>query len=259
MARLPRTGKSVSSLYERTPAFEAMVKAGSVDSHECETTLSDVMTELGIAPLSTEDEQMVRNELAAIIGCGLRVSEESAKQNPDARLAVRDVQASLTKIADGLDAMIAGQLDRDQFAVIDKFMRGAETGFRESHEIEVALKIKRTLAEEIGITKAHDRMAEFSKWPRTIAETCRRAAQDLDSIKAAPGRQSRDWYRDFKRVLTFVAGKHGIRRKVVINRRTHEAQGRFIELAEKFEQLLPRHMRSPSREAIAKMLERSKI
>jgi hypothetical protein len=256
MARLPRTGKSVSSLYERTPAFEEMVKAGSVDPHECETTLADVMTGLGLAPLSSREEEMIRNELGVIIGRGLRIFEESAKQNPHA-LTVGDVQATLTRIALLLDGAVARPLDADQFAAIDKVMKGAESGYRESHDIEVALRIRSTLAQEIGPSNARDQMIAFHKWPRTIAEACRRAARELDLIKGVPGRQSREWYRDFKRVLTFVAGQNGITTKVVINRRTHEARGRFIELAEQFERLLPRHMRSQSREAIAKMLERS--
>ncbi len=257
MARLPRTGKSVSSLYERTPAFEGMVKAGCVDSHECETTLADVMTGLGLAPLSSRDEQMIRKELGVIIGRGLTIFEESAKQNPHAKLTVRDVQATLTQVADALDAVVARRLDADQFAAIDNVLKGTETGERESHDIEVALRIRSTLAQEIGLSDARDRMIAFHKWPRTIAEACRRAARELDTIKGVPGRQSREWYGDFKRVLTFVAGQNSIRTKVVINRRTHEARGRFIELAEQFERLLPRHMRSQSREAIAKMLERS--
>ncbi len=251
MARLPRSGKSVSALYERTPAFEAMVKAGFVDSRECEITLADVIAELGLAPLSVEDEQTIRNELGAVIGRGIEIFEQSAKQNPEAKIEVSDVQTTLTKVADGLDAMIAGKSDPTQFAAIDKVMKGAETGFRERHDGEVALKIRRTLAQEIGVDDAHDRMAEFHRWPRTIAEACRRAVRDLDLIEGAPGRQPRDWYRDFKRVLTFIAKKNGIPPKVVINRRTHEARGRFVDLAEQFERLLPGHMRSQSREAIA--------
>src|SRR5580704_19508802 len=106
MARLPRAGKSVSSLYERTPAFEEMVKAGSVDPHECETTLADVITGLGLAPLSSRDEQMIRNELGVIIGRGLRILEESAKQNPQAKLTVRGVRATLTRVGNVLNAAV---------------------------------------------------------------------------------------------------------------------------------------------------------
>jgi hypothetical protein len=237
-----------------------MVEAGLVDSRECETTLANVITELCLVPLSASDEQMIRNELAAIIGYGLKASEESPKLNPDGKLTVRDLQTTLTKIADGLDVIAStARLDANELSAIDRVMRGTETGFHESHDIQVALKIRSTLAAEIGLTKAQDRMADFHKWPRTIAEACRRAAVDLDLIRGTPGRQSRDWYRDFKRVLVSIARKNGIKPKVIINRRTHEAQGRFIDLAEKFERLLPRDMRSPSREAIAKRLERSKI
>lgn len=256
MARLPRAGKSMSLLYERTPAFEEMIKAGSVNPNECETTLADVMSGLGLAPLSREDEQTIREELGLIIGRGLRISEASPKQNPNA-LMVGDIQATLIWVADLLDTAVGCELDPDRFAAIDKIMKGADFGFRESHDIEIALKIRSTLAQEIGLDNACDRMAEFHKWPRTIAEACRRTAQDLELIREDAGRQSREWYCDFKRVLTFVASKNGISPKVVINRRIDEARGRFIELAEQFERLLPRHMRSPSREAIAKMLERS--
>jgi hypothetical protein len=219
MARLPRTGKSVSALYERTPEFEAMVKAGTVDPRECETTLAEVITELRLPPLSAKDERKIRDELGAVIGRGIEIFEQSAKQNPDGKLTVRDLQETLTKVADGLDAMSAGRSGADQIAVIDKVMKGAETGFRENHDTEVALKIRSTLAREVAAGNAEARMAEFRKWPRTIAEACRRAARDLDLIEVAPGRQSRDWYDDFKRVLTFIAKKNGIPPKVVINRR----------------------------------------
>ena len=71
MARLPRTCNSMSSLYERTPALEEMVNAGQVDANECETTLAEVMSGLGLAPLSREDEQTIRQELGLIVGRGL--------------------------------------------------------------------------------------------------------------------------------------------------------------------------------------------
>ena len=259
MARLPRTGKWVSSLYERTLDFEAMVEAGVVDPRECETTLAEVIIELGLAPLSAEDEQKIRHQLGTVIGRGIEIFEQSAKQNPDGKLAVSDLQETLTKVAAGLEAMGVGLLAADQIALIDNVIKGAETGWQDAHNVEVALKIRSTLVQEIEVSNAQNRMAEFHKWPRTIAEACRRAARDLDLIEGDSGRRPRDWYRDFRRVLIFIAKKNGISPKVVINRRTHEAQGRFIELAEQFEQLLPRHMRSQSREAMAKMLERAKI
>src|SRR5579863_2141068 len=127
MARFPCAANSMSSLYERTPAFEEMVKAGTVGPRECETTLADVISGLGLAPLSREDEQTIRQELGLIIGRGLKISEESPKQNPNA-LMVEDVQATLIRVANLLDLAVARELDPDQFAEIDKIMKGAETG-----------------------------------------------------------------------------------------------------------------------------------
>jgi hypothetical protein len=258
MSRLPRWGASTSSLYERTPAFVQLVKAGLVDANECRTTLAEVIAELGLAPVSDEDERTIREELGAVIGRGIEIYADSQKQNLDPVVTVADVQATLEWIADGLEAMIVGRLAPEQSAAIEKVLHGAETGFRERHDTEVALKVIGTLRQEIGHDKARERVIKFRQWPRTVAEACRRAAMELKLIKGKRGRLRRDWYSDFKRVLTFVAEKNGIQPKVVINRRTHKAQGRFIDLAERFERLLPRHMRSPNREAIAKMLQRTK-
>jgi hypothetical protein len=253
MVRLPRTVSSVCVIYERTPAIEALVERGLVDPNECVTTLHEVINHLGLKPLGSEDEQSIRSELGSVIGRGLDSVKHSPKLNPEGRLQIRDLQASLRRVAAGLDAMIAGQLSTRRLNEITQVLSGAETGFRDSHDIAVALAVKRTLARE-GIDT--QKLLEFRKWPRTIAEACRRAAKDLGSLTGKAGRPSRDWYRDFERVLAFIAKENGMGRQVVINPRTGEAQGRYVELAECFEKLLPRQMRSPSREAIAKTLQR---
>jgi hypothetical protein len=256
MVRLPRTGASICAIYERTPAVEAMVERGYIDPNECVTTLGEVITDLGLKALSSDDEQRIRNELAPVIGSGLSDIQYSPKLNPDGRLQVSDVQATLKDVAASLDAMIAGQLSTSRLDAITKVLSGAQTGCRESHDIAVALAVRKTLASE-GLD-ADAKLMEFRQWPRTIAEACRRAARDLDPLKGKSGRPSRDWYRDFERVLAFVASKNGISRQVVINRRTGKAQGRYVDLAEGFEDLLPRLLRSPSREAIAKSLQRAR-
>jgi hypothetical protein len=255
MARLPRTGSTIASLCERTAAFEYFVAVGLVDRREATTTLAAVLVDLGLAPLSEKDEQKVRNELGRVIGRGEEILEDSRQES---RLTVEEVQKTLKRVANGLEAMSHGGLDPGELAAIEKVLNGAETGSRESHDIAVALRVITALAEETGRRRANELVINFRKWPRTVAEACRRAANELDLVKGKSGKPPRVWYRDFKRILEFIAEKNWIQPKVVINRRTQEAQGRFIELAERFEQLLPRHMRSPSREAIAKMLQRTK-
>jgi hypothetical protein len=94
------------------------------------------------------------------------------------------------------------------------------------------------------------------KWPRTVAEACRQAARELDKIEGKSGRPARDWYGEFTRVLALIAARNGIGPKVVVNPRTGKATGQFLDIAERFEQFLPQHMRSSSRGAIAKRLQR---
>jgi hypothetical protein len=258
MARLPRTGSSIAGLCERTPAFEQLVAAGLIDAREATTTLSEIIAGLGLSPLSDEDERKIRDELGSVIGRGYEILADSPKGNPDSKLTVTDVQETLVWVADGLEAMIAGRLAPGRLAAIEKVLHGAETGLQESHDAEVALRIIGTLRQEIKYDQAREKVIEFRKWPWTVAEACRRAAKNLKLIKGTAGKPRRDWYPDFKRVLTFVAEKNGIRPKILINRRTYEAEGRFLDLAERFEELLPRFMRSNSRGAIAKMLQRTR-
>jgi hypothetical protein len=76
MARLPRTGSSLGTLCERTPDFEQMVAAGLVDAREATTTLAEVIADLGLHPLSDEDEQKIRDELGVVIGRGCEIHED---------------------------------------------------------------------------------------------------------------------------------------------------------------------------------------
>jgi hypothetical protein len=87
MARLPRTGSTISSLYERPPGLEEMIfedlvglfLLGLASQDECvkafdealktfadlgvTTTLPKVISDLGLAPLSPGEEQKVRDGL----------------------------------------------------------------------------------------------------------------------------------------------------------------------------------------------------
>jgi hypothetical protein len=244
------------------------------------TTLPEVITDLGLQPLSAEDVSKIRDELGLIIGRGEELAADSQTLSADSNVTVAKVQATLAEIADVLEGMIADRssadftaraerfadrrlsskrrVSADQLIAIEKFLHGAETGIREWLDSEVALKIIGVLRKEIGHDKARERVIEFRTWPMTIAEACRRAAAELDGIKGNSGRVRRDWYPAFVRVLALIARKNGIGPRVVFNPRTRKAEGRFLDLARRFELLLPKHMRSASREAIAKALERSK-
>lgn len=283
MARLPRSGVTFLGIYERTPETERLVEHGArlreaaqklseaglphdplhlrvpvAAPDEYLTTLAEVIADLGLNPLWDEDEQKIREDLGAVIGRGSELAADSKKWNRN-NLTVAAVRATLVGAAEGLDAMIAGPLPSERLAEIKKVLSGAETGFRERCDAEVALRIIEALRQEIGDDLARERAINFHKWPRTVAEACRQADRNLDKIKWKSGPQARDWYGGFARVLAFIAVQNGIEQKVAVNPRTGEAMGRFLDMAERFEKLLPRHMRSASRGAIAKTLQRLKM
>lgn len=253
MARLPRTGSASASLCERTPAKEEMIKAGLVADNKCETTLDQLVADLGLKPLSADEEQFIRARLGFVIGQW--ITNTAIFQEPDSRLLVKDVQISLVKIANGLDQLTAGKLDADRLTEIEQLLQGAETGFRHIHDSAVAFKIIDTLAQEVGCDKAMDLVKNFRYRSRTVAEACRRASKDLKLIKGRTGRPTLDWYRGFKDVLTFVAEKNEIPITVTIDPATGRATGSFIDLAMGFEGLLPGPMGSRNPETCARRLK----
>src|SRR5262249_34477588 len=132
MARWPRSGSGIASLYERTPIFEEMTKAGLVEGTEAETTLPKVISDLHLATLSPDDDQQIRLELGKIIHAGLDRFADSPKYNATERVTVARVKKILRDIANALDK---GSLDRKKESEVARFLHGAETGLRTSMEI----------------------------------------------------------------------------------------------------------------------------
>jgi hypothetical protein len=185
MARLPRSGATFSALCKRTPAFEqlvfehlvSLVLVGLIDPSEAAkaiadlggapTTLAEVIADLGLKPLSDEDEQRLRDGLGVVVGRGWELVADSPKWNPDDNFTVADVQATLVETAEGLEAMIAGRsLFPERLTAIEKVLHGAETGFRERRDTEVALRILGALKQKIVHDRAGERVIEFRKWPQ---------------------------------------------------------------------------------------------
>jgi hypothetical protein len=220
------SGAGVWQLYERTPLVDAIVDAGL--RHPVfrgvppTTTLSEVVDELGLHPLSEREEQQVRSALSAVIEAGVKVFELSAANDG---LQIAEVQRILRRIAKSLRT---GSKKADKLQTIEKTLHGAKTGSHHTQDIAIALLITKTLAREVGEDKADDMVLNFREWRHPVAAACLKAAEDLDQIKGKGGRPSLDWYPDFQRVLTCIAEKNSIRPTVEINRVTSDPQGRFI-------------------------------
>jgi hypothetical protein len=137
-------------------------------------------------------------------------------------------------------------------------LRGRQSGFRQSYEIEVANRIREVLSKNPEIkTDADEFLSDSCDRISTISHACLIAARDLELNKGEAGKKAIDWFDDLTRVLVNIAEKNGIRPSIENDRRTGKPRGRFFELAAGFEFLLYPQMRSPSPTALAKRLSRS--
>jgi hypothetical protein len=213
--------------------------------YESETSLSRLVSDLGLQPLSLGDEAALRSELGAVIGRGLDRIAVTKKLSPAAKLQTKDIAGTLRAIARDLQANEAA-------------LRGRQTGLRQSHEIEVANRIREVLSKNPEIKIDADEFLDDScDRISTISHACLIAARDLELNKADAGKKAIDWFDDFTRVLVNIAEKNGTRPSIENDRDTGKPKGRFFELAAGFERLLHPEMRSPSPSALAKRLSRS--
>ena len=227
MARLTWKGASIGSLYE------------------LDTNLEQVVSDLGLAKMSAEERKEIRGKLGEVIGRGYAEIELSPKLNPDNKLQIKNITATLEATARHLQEAAQN-------------LRGSETGFQQAHQLAISLKIREMLVANPEIeSKADEFLSNFCGQLSTVAHACFVAAKELKSTKGNAGRRALDWYNDFARVLVPIAKQNGIRPTVTIHRGTGEAQGRFLDIATGFERLLMPSMRSPSKTARAKRLSRA--
>ena len=100
-------------------------------------------------------------------------------------------------------------------------MRGRQTGFRQSDEIEVAHRIREVLSKNPEIKIDADEFLRNScDRSGTISDACLIAARDLDLNKGEAGKKTTDWFDDFTRVLINLAVKNDIRPTIENDRRT---------------------------------------
>ncbi len=197
--RLPQTGAIIASLHE-TPVCEAT------------TTLDQVVASLGLAPLSSEDEEMVRTGFGTAIG-------RWWLSNPDMP-RVTAVKSALESIAVCLE-------------LAERIL--LRSGFQTERDIQAINLVQSILG--------GDYLGDFCQQLRRVTKTCHAAAKACEAIPGKPGPDQFEWYADFTRVLKIIAEKNGIK-ATVINRSGPIAGGRFVVLAEAFEQLLPPGMRT---------------
>jgi hypothetical protein len=215
MAQLQRSGSGIASLYEH------------------DTTLAQVFLDIGLKPLSPREETALRLRLGSIIARAYAKLEVTQKINPNGRLTTRQMTQRLRAI------------ERDP-AAHQSVLRGTDTGFHESFEIEIALRIR----EHFKSSDSCDRL-------RNLAQASLAAAKELERTKGRSGRKSIDWFDAYTQILVDVADMNGIRATIVNDRSTGVPIGRFFDIASAMEMLLEPRMRAPSPGALGKRLSRS--
>jgi hypothetical protein len=221
MARLPTRGSTVS-----TPLL------GKVD-------LRRVLHELCPgADFSESDIQEFYRRLGRIIG------QWSAEHS---RLDIAPLVKTLTLLG-------------SQLTGAAKTLSGHETGLHEIHDIEIVSQLTSILAldPEVGTRLQADKMiASFRNDAAKIAHACLVTAHDLDQQVGKSGRPPSEWYDDFTPMLLEIAKLAGVEPRLLKNRISGEREGWLVDAAWALEALLDPEMRSPTREACGKRLERS--
>jgi hypothetical protein len=203
-----------------------------------EADLSTVLAELGVADaFDAKAIHGIHSDLGVIIGKWFAEQE---------RLEVEPVASALLRMARNLSE-------------VSQLMSGLETGFRTGFEIAVTSQLARYLALEPTIgTKVHELMASFRQQSAQIGHVCMIAHADLSSQAGKRGRVPIEWYDDFTALLLKIAAKAGVEPRNTKNRITKTRSGWLIDAAMALETFFYREMRSPSKEACGKRLERSR-
>jgi hypothetical protein len=136
-------------------------------------------------------------------------------------------------------------------------LSGRQTGLRTSLEIYVTNEMVRLLALDPTVRNAEMTVDTFCEQAAKIAHACMVAYVELTE-KGARGRPGFGWYDDFTKLLIEIAAQGGAKPSIGRDRITGERTGWLLDAAGALEPFLDPYMRSQSREARAKRIERSK-
>jgi hypothetical protein len=229
MARLPISGVTMSTPFQSGPNPRVLSEA---DLHD---VLADLCPETVFAK---SDVEVFYSKLKYILGLW------SAEHN---RLDIAPLAKTLMAMNRELDGM-------------SRLLSGHETGLHERHDIEVVSQLATILAldPEVGSRQQADKLiTSFRGDAAKLAHACLIAAHDLRQQVGKDGRPRLDWYDDFTALLLEIAGLGGVEPQLGKDRITGAAYGWLLDAAQALETFFDPHMRSPSKEACGKRLERS--
>jgi hypothetical protein len=126
---------------------------------------------------------------------------------------------------------------------------------------EVYSRLQKKLAQERSIgnsVAAYFYFQDFNEKVRTVSRAVRDIGNTLRQTAFKKGQRSYAWYDDFVAGVILICESNGIKATISTNRVNSNPGGRFLEIAERLERILPFGMRSPNRQALAQRLKRSR-
>jgi hypothetical protein len=198
-----------------------------------------VLTKLGPkADLSKLDTQRFYGRLAAMIG------QWSAEQD----------RLNISPLVKTFNAM-GRDLER-----IAKILSAQEVGLQDLRDTEVVLHLGSILASdpEVGSRQQANKLIDsFRHDAAKLGHACRITAHELKQQVGQRGRPRGDWYDDFTALLLEIAKAARVKPSSGKDRVSDERVGWLMDAAEALETFVDPGMRSPSKEARSKRLERS--
>ena len=231
MVKLPKSGVTYQFPFERDPG-----------QREPDVTLTEIVNSLGLKPLTRKAEREIRHRLGFALG---------KWEAPRATFDLGDVISSMSSHAKALEKLVA----------VASISKGGHLERRYlERDMHVCFQLVQELRQALGladIAAAHTYLADFADRGATIASAARSAEKRLKGNRGTGGGSPYKWYDEFTAVLLDLCKQNNIEPKLGIDRYSGELVGGLAKIAAGFEKLLPPWMRSPTKEAMVKRLQRS--
>lgn len=224
MARLPKHGTSFGSL------------------NESEATIPELIIRLGFRRLTRSQERTVRETIGFAIGAWFQADVIGS----DSVMTVGNLRALLSRIAANLQEVV-------------EVLGAVRGGLQHNLHIEAMVRISEILvrpAKGKTIQEGYDTIAAFLDIASPIAESANEASKHVQTLRGSRGRPSQDAYAKFLDEVANLCEHNEIKPTLSTDRDTGASGGKFLAAVEAFELLLPRRMRSPSRDARVQRLRR---
>ena len=160
--------------------------------------------------------------------------------------------------------MLSESLRTIEYTLGTRFWNNAsesgEIDYVETHNFPMVIaRLAQELAEKPNTVRNQTTyLAEFRAQVRTLSRASDGLEKKVRAEVSKSGPSGHVWYDWFAMAVISLCEQNGINPTISTNRTNWKRGGRFVEIAERLEKLLPAGMHSPNRQALAQKLKRSR-